>query len=69
MVAGGRRAQTASLRQAVVPNHLLGRVVSAAMVLAWSAIPVGAFVGGLAIKWTHDVRLAFVVCGLWRGST
>src|ERR1700716_3400195 len=42
---------TGSLRQAIVPNHLLSRVLSVAMVLAWSAIPLGAFVGGLAIEW------------------
>src|SRR5262249_41824703 len=35
---------TGSLRQAIVPNALLGRVITVAMVLAWSAIPVGAFV-------------------------
>jgi MFS family permease len=54
---------TGSLRQAIVPNHLLGRVISVAMVLAWSAVPVGAFVGGLAIEWTHDVVLVYVVIG------
>lgn len=55
---------TDSLRQAIVPNHMLGRVVSVAMVLAWSAIPVGAFVGGLAIEWTQDVALVYAVIGL-----
>ena len=30
---------TGSLRQQIVPNHLLGRVISIAGVLAWSAIP------------------------------
>ena len=33
--------RTGSLRQAIVPNHLLGRVMTIAGVLAWSAIPVG----------------------------
>src|SRR5262249_23739349 len=37
---------TGSLRQAIVPNHMLGRVVSIAGVLAWSAIPVGTLLGG-----------------------
>ena len=54
---------TGSLRQAIVPNHLLGRVISVAMVLAWSAIPVGAFLGGLAIEWTHNVALVYAVVG------
>ena len=55
---------TGSLRQAIVPNHLLGRVVSVAMVLAWSAIPVGSFIGGLVIEWTHDVALVYAVIGV-----
>lgn len=41
---------TGSLRQAIVPNHMLGRVMSIAGVLAWSAIPVGTFLGGLLIQ-------------------
>jgi MFS family permease len=49
---------TGSLRQAIVPNHLLGRVVSIAGVLAWSAIPVGTILGGLAIDRTQGVTLA-----------
>jgi MFS family permease len=43
---------TGSLRQAIVPNHLLGRVISIAGVLAWSAIPLGATLGGLAVERT-----------------
>ena len=31
---------TGSLRQAVVPNHMLGRILTIAGVLAWSANPV-----------------------------
>ena len=55
---------TGSLRQAIVPNHLLGRVMSIAGVLAWSAIPVGAFLGGLLIQQTGKVVLVYAVCGL-----
>ncbi len=55
---------TGSLRQAIVPNHLLGRVISIAMVLAWSANPIGAVLGGLAIEWTHDVALIYAVVGV-----
>lgn len=54
---------TSSLRQAIVPNHLLGRVVSVAGVLAWSAIPLGTLLGGLAITWTGNVALVFGVIG------
>jgi MFS family permease len=55
---------TGSLRQAIVPNHLLGRVISIAMVLAWSANPIGAILGGLAIEWTHDVALIYAIVGI-----
>ena len=55
---------TGSLRQAIVPNHLLGRVISVAMVLAWSAIPVGAFIGGAIIEWTHAVAPVYAAIGV-----
>jgi MFS family permease len=54
---------TASLRQQIVPNHLLGRVISIAGVLAWSAIPVGALVGGWAVERTGSVALVYGVIG------
>src|SRR5205823_13974936 len=55
---------TGSLRQAIVPNHMLGRVISIASVLAWSAIPLGSFLGGLAIEWTRNVVLVYAVIGV-----
>ncbi len=54
---------TFSLRQALVPNHLLGRVISIASVLAWSAIPLGAISGGLFVQRTGDVALVFAAVG------
>jgi hypothetical protein len=54
---------TMSLRQQIVPNHLLGRVISIAGVLAWSAIPLGALVGGWAIEATGSVALVYGVIG------
>ena len=54
---------TGSLRQAIVPNHLLGRIITIAMVLAWSANPIGAIAGGLAIERTGDVRLVYAAVG------
>src|SRR5947207_120658 len=50
---------TGSLRQAIVPNHMLGRVISIASVLAWSAIPLGSLLGGFAITWTQNVALVY----------
>lgn len=55
--------QTISLRQLIVPNHMLGRIMSIAGVLAWSAIPLGAFAGGIAIEATGDVALVYAVIG------
>jgi MFS family permease len=55
---------TSSLRQAIVPNQLLGRVNSIAAVLAWSAIPLGSLLGGLAIEWTQNVALVYGTIGL-----
>jgi hypothetical protein len=43
---------------------MLGRVLSIAGVLAWSAIPLGAFLGGLAIERTGDVALVYTVIGV-----
>src|SRR5450755_1093786 len=55
---------TGSLRQAIVPNHLLGRVVSIASVIAWSAIPLGAFLGGFIISETNNVALVYAGIGI-----
>jgi MFS family permease len=63
-VAGLFNINTGSLRQAIVPNDLLGRVVSIAGVLAWSAIPLGALLGGLAIQWTRNVALVYGAIGV-----
>ncbi len=54
---------TTSLRQAIVPEHLLGRVRTASSVLAFSANPLGAFVGGLAVTWTGNVALVYAAVG------
>jgi len=55
---------TGSLRQAIVPNHMLGRVMSIAGVLAWSAIPVGTFLGGLLIQGLGPNGVALVYGGI-----
>jgi MFS family permease len=55
---------TGSLRQAIVPNQMLARVLSIAGVLAWSAIPPGALVGGWVVAATGKVALVYGVIGL-----
>jgi MFS family permease len=53
---------TVSLRQRIIPDHLLGRVNSAYRLLGWGSMPVGAAVGGLAAE-VIGVRPVFVLCG------
>lgn len=55
---------TSSLRQAIVPGEMLGRVMTIAGVLAWSAIPIGAIAGGLIINWTGDIVLVYAGVGI-----
>jgi MFS family permease len=55
---------TTSLRQQIVPSHMLGRVVSIAGVLAWSAIPAGTLVGGAVIEATGNVALVYACIGV-----
>ncbi len=54
---------TGSLRQAIVPNHLLGRIITIAMVLAWSANPLGATIGGFIVERTGDVQSVYAAIG------
>jgi hypothetical protein len=37
---------TVSLRQSIIPSHLLGRVNSVYRFFAWGSIPIGMFLGG-----------------------
>ncbi len=53
-----------SLWQTIVPSRLLGRVQSVVSVLSWSAIPLGTFVGGVAIERTQNVALVYGVIGV-----
>ncbi|MCX0247785.1 MFS transporter [Streptomyces drozdowiczii] len=44
-----------SLRQAIVPGHLMGRVASTSRMLAMCAAPLGAFIGGW-LATAYDIR-------------
>jgi MFS family permease len=50
----------ASLRQAIVPDPLMGRVVSAFRVLGYGAVPVGAILGGVVAR-TLGLRAPFLL--------
>jgi MFS family permease len=49
-----------SLRQRIVPDRLLGRVVASFRMLGWGALPVGALLGGV-IGEAYGLRAVFVV--------
>ncbi|HEX4981727.1 MAG TPA: MFS transporter, partial [Ilumatobacteraceae bacterium] len=60
---------TVSLRQSIIPSHLLGRVNSVYRFFAWGMLPIGAAVGGLTVvvvdsfasrEWA--LRATFLVC-------
>lgn len=54
---------TVSLRQRIIPDHLLGRVNSAYRLLGWGSMPIGAALGGGAAE-LIGVRPVFVLCGV-----
>ena len=47
----------------MAPSHMLGRVQTVAVVLAWSAISLGSVLGGLAVEWTGNVALVYGAIG------
>jgi MFS family permease len=55
---------TFSLRQAIVPNHLLGRVLSVAGLLAFSAMPIGSLLGGYLIARTGALVEVYAGIGI-----
>lgn len=54
---------TGSLRQAIVPAHMLGRIISVAAVLAWSMNPLGAMIGGVIVERTGDIVSVYAAIG------
>ena len=57
---------TVSLRQQVVPAHLLGRVNSVYRMLGWGLMPVGALAGGF-VAHAAGLRAPYIVGGLLCG--
>jgi MFS family permease len=47
IVGGAFNVVFGSIRQRIVPNHLLGRVMASFRVISWGSIPIGALLGGL----------------------
>ena len=46
-VGGAFNVVFGSIRQRIVPNHLLGRVMASFRVISWGALPLGALLGGV----------------------
>ena len=59
----GWNVVTVSLRQSIVPDHLLGRVNSAYRLLGWGTMPIGAALGGL-IATNFGLRAPFLIGGV-----
>ena len=58
---------TVSLRQSIIPPHLLGRVNSVYRFFAWGMMPIGAAIGGLTVLVVDRSHHASGRCGR-RGS-
>ncbi len=54
---------TVSLRQRIVPDHLLGRLNSAYRLLAWGTQPIGALAGGLIGQFI-GLQAVFIMAGV-----
>jgi MFS family permease len=52
-----------SLRQALTPDHLLGRVISAFRLFGYGAVPLGSLLGGVLAR-TFGLGAPFVVAGV-----
>jgi MFS family permease len=46
-VGGAFNVVFGSIRQRIVPNHLLGRVMASFRVISWGSLPLGALIGGI----------------------
>lgn len=60
---------TVSLRQSIIPDHLLGRVNSVYRFFGWGGLPIGAFLGGALVTLVEPIggrelalRTPFFVC-------
>jgi MFS family permease len=52
-----------SLRQALTPDRLLGRVISAFRLFGYGVVPLGSLLGGVLARW-FGLRAPFVVAGV-----
>ncbi len=62
-VGGAFNVVFGSIRQRIVPNHLLGRVMASFRVISWGSIPLGALLGGI-IGQTFGLTAVFIAAGV-----
>jgi MFS family permease len=58
-VGGAFNVVFGSIRQRIVPNHLLGRVMASFRMISWGSLPLGALLGGLVAQ-TFGLVAVFV---------
>lgn len=62
-IGGAFNVVFGSIRQRIVPNHLLGRVMASFRVISWGSLPIGALLGGI-IGQTFGLPAVFIGAGL-----
>jgi MFS family permease len=65
-VTGSFNVIFGSLRQRIVPNHLLGRVMASFRIISWGSLPLGALLGGL-IGQTFGLTAVFIAAAVIHG--
>jgi len=58
-VGGAFNVVFGSIRQRIVPNHLLGRVMASFRLISWGSLPLGALLGGIVAQ-TFGVPAVFI---------
>jgi MFS family permease len=62
-VGGAFNVVFGSIRQRIVPNHLLGRVMASFRVISWGSLPIGALLGGI-IGQTFGLTAVFIAAAV-----
>jgi predicted MFS family arabinose efflux permease len=58
-ITGAFNVVFGSIRQRIVPNHLLGRVMASFRIVSWGTLPLGALLGGI-IGQTLGLQAVFI---------
>lgn len=62
-IGGAFNVVFGSIRQRIVPNHMLGRVMASFRVISWGALPLGALLGGI-IGQTLGLTAVFIAAAV-----